>query len=132
MSLPAERDRKCAGLDGVDQVWSRNGFVRNSIAALHHLHGHRDVAVCCKKMIGSCLLAATGRAELGPLRPGILTSSGRTNSALRHVGLKKSGQTKSTGIRPTVRNSRLTEVAKLGVVVDNQDRKGSVTHPSTA
>src|SRR5580700_1971332 len=121
-----------AGLNSVKQVLITEWLCEELYgAALHRLHGHWHVGMRCNED-DRHLPARSGKVALklktaSPRHPHV---EYKASWALRRIGLEKiRNRRKLPGLQANRPQETLNRVAKLGIVIDDQDTGICVTHP---
>ena len=132
ITLPTGTIASEAGLDGVEEVLITERFCEELYGtALHRLHGHRDVAMRCDED-DRHLPVRRGKValKLKAASPRHSNVEHQASRAVREVGIQKIGnRRKLLGMQADRPQQTPNRVAKLGIVIDDQDAGVRVTIP---
>ena len=134
VALPTGTIASEAGLDSIEEFLITERFCEElNGTALHRLHGHRDVGVRCNEDDWH-LPVRRGKIalKLETASPRHSHVEHQTSRSVRQLGLEKIGnRRKLLGIQADRPQQPHDRVAKLGIVVDDQDAGLRVRHPRT-
>src|SRR5215472_6212867 len=120
-TLPTGTIASEAGLNGVKQILIAERLCEELYsAALHCLHSHRYVPVRSSKIALKLKTASPRHSDV----------EYEASRPLRRIGLEKIGnRRKLTGMQPDRPQQPRNRIAKLGIVIDEQNSWICVTHP---